>query len=273
MNDQRAKLESECLSRFKNNPTQQRQLFFGDGGKKRSGDWLYDAIIIGGGITGAGVALDLASRGLKVILLEKGDFASGTSSKSTKLVHGGLRYLQNLQFDVTLESLRERQVDSRLAPHLVRDLDFLIPLYGDERFKNLKLKCGLWLYDMMGGSKRKNLHKRISASEVHKRCPGIKSRSLVGGLVYTDCRTDDARHTLEVIKTACAHGATALNYAKVQALVHENMRVQAVDVIDALAPEGSEYTRIRGRVIINATGVWSQQTSAMAGTRNERGGR
>jgi glycerol-3-phosphate dehydrogenase len=154
---------------------------------------------------------------------------------------------------------------TRLAPHLVRRLDFLIPVYSNERFKNFKLKCGLWLYDMMGGSKRKTLHERISAAEVRRRCPGIRQSNLTGGLVYSDCRTDDARHTLEVLKTACSHGATILNYARVSGLVHQNMRVRAVDVVDVIAPEGSEPVRICGRVIINATGVWSQNTCEMAG--------
>ncbi len=247
------------------NLTQFRQLYFGESGKKNHLAVLYDAIIIGGGITGAGVALDLSSRGLKTLLLEKGDFASGTSSKSTKLVHGGLRYLQNLQFGVTMESVRERQLLLRLAPHLVQELDFVIPLYKSERLKNLKLKCGLWLYDWMAGRRFQSFHRRVSASEVRRRCPGIDRQNLTGGLVYSDCRTDDARHTLEVLKTACDYGAVALNYAEVSNVDYMENGSHAVDVVNALEPGDGKPLRFRGRIVINATGVWSKQTADMAG--------
>jgi glycerol-3-phosphate dehydrogenase len=222
---------------------------------------IYDVVVIGGGITGAGIALDAASRGLSTIIVEKGDFASGTSSKSTKLVHGGLRYLQNLQFGVTLESVRERQLLARLAPHMVWSLPFVIPLYRKERFKNLKLSVGLWVYDLMAGKRGTGFHKRISRAEVQTRCPGVRSKGLIGGLMYSDCRTDDARHTLEVIKTASAFGAIALNYTRVKGIHKELGRVRGVRVIGA---DGADAL-ICGRVVINATGVWTQQTSELSG--------
>lgn len=224
-------------------------------------DETFDVIVIGGGITGAGIALDAASRGLSTVVVEKGDFASGTSSKSTKLVHGGLRYLQNLQFGVTLESVRERQLLLRLAPHMVWTLPFVVPLYRGERLKNIKLNVGLWVYDLMAGRRGTGFHKRISRSEVLARCPGIRSQGLIGGLLYADCRTDDARHTLEVLKTACAHGAVAMNYTRVTGVLKVDGRIRGVQVVDADGVAAS----IHGRVVINATGVWTQQTSELTG--------
>lgn len=235
----------------------------------------FDVIVIGGGITGAGVAADAASRGLKVLLLEKGDYASGTSSKSTKLIHGGLRYLQNMQFLVTLESVRERQLQQRLAPHLVWGVPFIIPTYAGDTLKNLKLGVGLWVYDLMAGLIGKKFHKKISRAEVLARCPGIKSEGLTGGFLYWDCRTDDARHVLEVIKSACANGAVAMNYVKVVDYVRENGMITGVDVVDMAPGQGgtSEVApgtpvRVHGRVVVNATGVWTQKTSELGGGKS-----
>lgn len=228
-------------------------------------DCTFDAIVIGGGITGASVLLDLASRGLSAILVEKEDFASGTSSKSTKLVHGGLRYLQNYQFGVTFESVRERELLSRLAPHMVWNLPFVIPLYADQPFRNLRITAGLWIYDLMAGLGNPHAHKRISTEEVLRSCPGVKCEHLIGGLVYGDCRTDDSRHTIEVLKAACAHGGIALNYARVTGYHHENGRVCGVDVIDTLLGSPGGVVRLNARTVINATGVWSQQTTELTG--------
>lgn len=225
----------------------------------------FDAVVIGGGITGASVLLDLASRGLSAILVEKNDFASGTSSKSTKLVHGGLRYLQNYQFGVTLESVRERDLLSRLAPHMVWNLPFVIPLYADQPFRNLRIKIGLWIYDLMAGLGNPHAHKRMSVAEVLKTCPGVRQERLIGGLVYGDCRTDDSRHTLEVLKAACAAGGIALNYARVTGYHYENGRVCGVDVVDSLGGSNADVVRLNARTVINATGVWSQQTTELSG--------
>ncbi len=226
----------------------------------------YDVIVIGGGITGAGIAQDAAARGMRTLLLEKGDFASGTSSKSTKLIHGGLRYLQSLQFAVTLESVRERQRQQKLAPHLVHAVPFVIPLYRGQNLKNLKVSIGLWIYDLMAGFAGNRFHKRIATAEVLRRCPGIRREGLVGGLLYYDCRTDDARHTLEVVKSAREHGAEALNYARVVALVKQGGRVVGVDYVDEMSdPQGQSPVRARARVVVNATGVWTQKTEELSG--------
>jgi glycerol-3-phosphate dehydrogenase len=223
----------------------------------------FDVIVVGGGITGAGVAQDAASRGLSVLLLEKGDFASGTSSKSTKLIHGGLRYLENLQFGVVYESVTERIVQERIAPHMVQWLPFVIPAYRQNFFSNLKWEAGLWVYDGMAGLIGKRFHKRIKLGEIAKLCPGIRAQGLSGGLLYWDCRTDDARHTLDVIRSAAQFGCVTRNYTKVTSFVRDRGDVRGVEVVDALTGEGS--VKIRGKVVVNCTGVWSQKTQELSG--------
>ncbi len=223
----------------------------------------FDVIVVGGGITGAGVAQDAASRGLSVLLLEKGDFASGTSSKSTKLIHGGLRYLANFQFGVVYESVTERIVQERIAPHMVHWLPFIIPSYRQNFFNNLKWEAGLWVYDGMAGLIGKRFHRRIKQSEVNAVCPGIRAQGLTGGLLYYDCRTDDARHTLEVIRSAAQHGCVARNYTRVVRFVNDGGDVRGVEVVDALC--GGETVTVRGNVVVNATGVWTQKTQELSG--------
>jgi len=233
----------------------------------------FDVVVIGGGITGAGVAQDAASRGLKVVLVERSDFASGTSSKSTKLIHGGLRYLANLQVLVTLESVRERQLQQKLAPHMVWSLPFVIPTYRGSRLKNLKTGFGLWLYDLMAtGMGNSRFHRKASREEVLALCPGVREEGLTGAYVYQDCRTDDARHTLEVIKSACEQGALAFNYARVVGLVRKQGRIVGVDIVDeSPRPNGKPAPRtpirIRGKVVVNATGVWMQQVAELTGVK------
>lgn len=226
----------------------------------------FDVIVVGGGITGAGVAQDAASRGLSVLLLEKGDFASGTSSKSTKLIHGGLRYLENLQFGVVYESVTERIVQERIAPHMVHWLPFVIPAYRQNFFSNLKWEAGLWVYDGMAGLIGKRFHKRIKLGEIAKLCPGIRADGLRGGLLYWDCRTDDARHTLDVIRSAAKFGCVTRNYTKVVSFVRDRGDVRGVEVVDALTGEGS--VKIHGKVVVNCTGVWSQKTQELSGKAN-----
>lgn len=231
-------------------------------------DATFDAIVIGGGITGANVLLDLASRGLNAVLVEKGDFASGTSSKSTKLVHGGLRYLENLQFGVTFESVRERQLLSRLAPHMVWNLPFVIPLYADQPFRNFKIRLGLMIYDCMAGFGNPHSHKRIGFREVLKACPGVRTEGLIGGLVYGDCRTDDSRHTLEVLKEACALGGMAHSYVRVTGYLFDGDRICGVNVVDARAGVNAPVVRLKARTVINATGIWSQKTTELTGSES-----
>ncbi len=229
----------------------------------------FDLVVIGGGITGARILLDAASRGLKAVLFEKGDFASATSSASTSLFHGGLRYLQNLQFLVTFESVRERDLARRLAPHIVRRLPFIIPLYGKNRLKNLTLHLGLFVYSLMAGLWGNSFHKRISAQAVIAACPGINPEGLTGGLRYYDCGTDDARYTLTVIKTAADYGALAMNYAEVVSKTLSNGIINGVMVRDHLASAGAQPIFIRAKQVISATGVWSQKTAELGGGKSQ----
>lgn len=223
----------------------------------------FDFLVVGAGITGAGVAQDAASRGYSTLLVDKGDFASGTSSKSTKLIHGGLRYLANMQLGVTMESLSERLLQQKIAPHMVWAIPFVIPLYKGQLWQNLKMRLGLVAYDLLAGFGNKFKHKSISAAELQSLCPGLKSKGLKAGLLYYDCRTDDARHTLEVILSAVQHGALALNYGKmVAALKNSQGKIVGLQLLDCISGQSA---RVYGRCIINATGVWAQATSEAAG--------
>src|SRR2546425_2958928 len=168
---------------------------------------VFDLAIIGGGITGAGVALEAASRGLKVALVEKRDFASGTSSRSSKLIHGGLRYLEQFHFGLVRESLRERAALLRMAPHLSKPLEFLVPVYSlRERSplgtNRVKLAAGLWLYDLLAGRRNIARHRWLAPEEALRLAPALDPSGLRGAFLYYDCLTDDARLVIEVIKAA-----------------------------------------------------------------------
>jgi glycerol-3-phosphate dehydrogenase len=225
----------------------------------------FDLAVIGGGITGAGIALDAASRGLSVALIEKRDFASGTSSRSSKLIHGGLRYLEHFEFALVREALLERATLNRLAPHLSEPLEFLVPLYdlaarsplGNNR---LKLKLGLWLYDLLAGRQNIGRHRWAGKEEVLQLAPRLDQRGLRGGFVYYDCLTNDSRLVIEVIKAAGQHGAAIANYASARGLLKDNGRVSGVDFEDTLI--GRRVT-LRAGVVVNATGVWADDISRL----------
>src|SRR5512144_1827249 len=159
----------------------------------------FDLLIIGGGVTGAGIARDAALRGLKVALVEKTDFAAGTSSKSSKLVHGGFRYLEHAQFRLVFEGTNERALLMKVAPHLVRPLEFLLPVYKHDKPGLFVLDVGLWIYDGLSKFSSPRLHRTVRAGRVAKLEPGLRLDGLEGGLLYYDCATDDARLTLENI--------------------------------------------------------------------------
>jgi glycerol-3-phosphate dehydrogenase len=175
---------------------------------RRLADEQFDVLVIGGGVTGAGVALDAASRGLKTALVEKGDFASGTSSKSSKMIHGGLRYLQQREFRLVYENLAERQRLLDNAPHLVSPLPFLIPLFGRDGVVSKTVArsyaTALWLYDLTGGLRIGARHKRVTKDEALAHLPTLNTDHLVAGFLYFDARADDARLTLTVARTAAS---------------------------------------------------------------------
>ena len=220
-----------------------------------------DVLVVGMGATGAGVALDAASRGLRVAVLDKGDVASGTSSKSSKLVHGGLRYLENYEFGLVREGVMERQLLMRLAPHLVRPMDFLYPVWPDTARRRL-LGLGLTTYDVFamaslagrGGATRR--HEKVSAEAATALAPALAGSGLAYSYLYGDCATDDARLVLAVVQAARRFGALVVTHAEVTGLTTEHGRVVGATVADRL--EGSSVT-LRARHVVNATGVWVDQ--------------
>lgn len=216
----------------------------------------FDLVVIGGGITGAGVALDAASRGLSVALIEKSDFASGTSSRSTKLVHGGLRYLAQLRFRLTREALSERTVLQQLAPHLVEPIPFLFPIYRS-RFEVLRMNTGLWLYDLMAGLRKTKVHRKLNRAQTIARAPLLNREGLRASFLYYDAQTDDARLVIEVLKSAVEYGAVVANYVAAESLTLEGDRAAGVVARDVL---GGESFSIRARKVVLATGIWLDYT-------------
>src|SRR3954454_22418617 len=190
---------------------------------RRLADETFDVLVVGGGITGAGVALDAASRGLRTALVERDDFASGTSSKSSKLIHGGLRYLQQGEVALVYEALAERQRLRRNAPHLVRVLPFLIPILTKDGLMNAKiaraLGTAMWGYDLTGGLRTGKRHDRLTAAEALAHLPTMPADRLASAYLYYDARADDARLCLAVVRTAAARGAAVVNHAGVTAFV------------------------------------------------------
>src|SRR3954453_4969564 len=217
-----------------------------------------DVLVVGMGATGAGVALDAASRGLRVAVLDKGDLARGNSSKSSKLVHGGLRYLENYEFGLVREGVVERQLLMKLAPHLVRPMDFLYPVWPDTAKRRL-LGLGLTTYDVFalaslagrGGATRR--HEKVSAVEAIALAPGLGDSGLAYSYLYGDCATDDARLVLAVVQAARRYGALTITHAEVTGLLNEDGRVSGAEVLDRFS---GETVTIRARHVVNATGVW-----------------
>ena len=221
----------------------------------------FDVLVIGGGITGAGVALDAASRGLRVALVEKDDFASGTSSKSSKLIHGGLRYLQQHEYRLVYENLAERQRLLDNAPHLVTPLPFLIPLFGRDGVVNRSVArvylIALWLYDLTGGIRIGRRHEKVTREQALAHLPTLQADRLAAGFLYWDARADDARLTLTVVRTAVLdHGAVAANHTPVTGLV---TGADGTVVGARVAPDGGEPFEIRASVVVNAADVWSDE--------------
>ncbi|WP_343990276.1 glycerol-3-phosphate dehydrogenase/oxidase, partial [Terrabacter terrae] len=231
---------------------------------KRLASKQFDVLVVGGGVTGAGVALDAATRGLSTALVEQRDFASGTSSRSSKLFHGGLRYLEQMNFDLVREALKERELMlSRIAPHLVKPVSFLYPL-TNRGWERPYVTAGLTLYDSMGGARSVPRHKQLTRTGALKLAPALRREALTGGLLYYDAQADDARHTLTTIRTAAAYGATVLASARVVDLLRAGERIVGALVEDV---ETGGRVEVRASVVINCTGVWTDDIQRMAGGR------
>lgn len=231
---------------------------------RRLGEDRFDLVVVGGGVTGAGVALDAATRGLRVALLEARDFASGTSSRSSKLFHGGLRYLEQLNFGLVREALRERELMlSRIAPHLVKPVRFMYPLRS-RGWERPYVGAGLTLYDTMGGARSVPHHRHHTRHGARKLCPALRRDSLVGAVSYYDAQADDARHTLTVARTAAAYGAVVLNSAEVTGFMRAGERIVGVHVRDV---ETGDERSVEAPVVVNSTGVWTDEVQTMAGGR------
>jgi glycerol-3-phosphate dehydrogenase len=217
-------------------------------------DSQVDVLVIGGGITGAGIARDAAMRGLRTALVERGDFASGTSGRSSRLVHGGLRYLEHRNFALVHEACRERRVLLRTAPHLVWPRSFLFPLYAGGRVPPWQLAAGMWLYDALALFRNVKHHRWLSKRAMLHAEPGLRPAELRGGPRYFDAQCDDARLTLAVVRDAHHHGAVVANYAEVVGLETAGGRVRGARVVDHA---GGNAFAVRAHVTVNATGPWS----------------
>lgn len=222
----------------------------------------FDVVVIGGGVVGAGTALDAASRGLSVALIEQRDWAAGTSSRSSKLIHGGLRYLEQLDFGLVREALREQTLMiDRLCPHLVRPVPFLYPL-SKRVWERAYIGAGTLLYDLLGGRRALPRHRHLTRRGMLARFPGLRGDRMIGGIQYWDGQVDDARHTLAIVRTARVHGAATLSSVRAEGFMMSGARVAGVR---ARCLESGESLEIAGRQVVNATGVWTDSVQNHVG--------
>ena len=224
----------------------------------------FDLLVIGGGITGCGIALDAATRGLKVALLEKSDFASGTSSKSTKLIHGGLRYLKQMEFGLVREVGSERAIVHKLAPHLVLPEKMLLPLVKGGSYGKFMTALGLGIYDLLAGVVKEDRRKMLSAKATAALEPLLRTDILEGGGYYAEYRTDDARLTTEIMKTAIAHEAVCLNYVQVDGFLQSDGKITGVNATDVI---GSQSFKVTAKVVVNAAGPWVDDLRELDGSK------
>jgi glycerol-3-phosphate dehydrogenase len=224
----------------------------------------FDVAVIGGGIQGAATAREAALRGLKVALVEAQDFASGTSGRSSKLIHGGLRYLEQFDFQLVREARAERRRLQKLAPHLARPLPFLLPIYRGDPYSSLKIRAGLTLYDLLGNLGREDRHRMLTPPEALGLVPALRADELRAAAIYHDSETDDARLTLEFVLDAAEHGAVVANYTEIRALALSARAGQGA-VLDAEAEDRLTGRRheISARFWVNATGPWVDYVRAL----------
>jgi glycerol-3-phosphate dehydrogenase len=221
-----------------------------------------DLLVVGGGITGAGVARDAAMRGFRTVLIDKGDFAVGTSSSSSRLVHGGLRYLEHYHWHLVFEACRERRTLLKIAPHLVWPRSFLFPVYKGARVPWWKLIAGMWLYDVLALFRNVRRHEWLGKRGLARAEPGLRSLGLKGGARYYDAQCDDARLTLANVRDAERHGATVANYVALDQIETPGGRVAGAQVTDLVT--GRSFT-VRAHVVVNATGPWSDAIRGVLG--------
>ncbi|WP_024804015.1 glycerol-3-phosphate dehydrogenase/oxidase [Nocardia sp. BMG51109] len=245
-----------------------------------------DVLVIGGGVVGAGAALDAASRGLTTVLVEARDWAAGTSSRSSKLIHGGLRYLEQLDFALVREALKERGLLlNRLAPHLVRPVSFLFPL--QRHWERPYIGAGVALYDTLGGARALPMHRHLSRSRALESAPALRADAMTGAIRYSDAQVDDARHTMMIARTAARHGATVLTRTRVTGLLRDGISGQGPEQAARVTTQGPELMPdrhcgrvvgatvtdqetgrtydVRARSVISATGVWTDEMNALTG--------
>ena len=222
---------------------------------------VFDVLVIGGGIVGASIARDAALRGLSAALVEQGDFASGTSSKTSKLIHGGLRYLEHGHLRLVAESLRERATLRAIAPTLVQPLSLLLPVYAGDLRPAWQINCGLWLYDLLAGRRNLRPHRMLSRRRALAMEPGLRAEGLRGAGLYADCQMDDARLCLANVLQAASLGAVCLNYTRVQRLLLVGGQACGALVEDLLSGQASE---LQARVLVNAAGPWADSVRRLS---------
>ncbi|MGN7386736.1 glycerol-3-phosphate dehydrogenase/oxidase [Sporosarcina sp. SAFN-015] len=230
-------------------------------------DYQFDLLVIGGGITGAGIALDAVTRGLSVALIEMQDFAAGTSSRSTKLIHGGLRYLKQMELKIVSETGRERDIVYQNALHVTEPERMLLPFHKGGSFGKLSTSAGLFVYDKLAGVKKEERREMLSAEETLAMEPLLKEDGLLGGGHYVEYRTDDARLTIEVMKKAAQKGALCLNYMKAEQFNYDDGKVKGVLARDMLTGEEID---ISASVVVNATGPWVDEIRAKDELSNDK---
>ncbi len=214
---------------------------------------IFDLLVIGGGITGAGVAREASLRGMTVALVEGKDFASGTSSRSSKLIHGGIRYLENFEFKLVFEALTERKTLFEIAPHLVHPMRFMIPIFKESRVSFFTMGIGMWLYDLLSLFQAPEIHRRLRAKDTLEAQKELKQNQLIGSYIYYDAYMDDDRLTIETLRSAATHGAAVGNYLKVQNIT-KSKENYIVDVVDTFK---NEHIQLRCNQIISCTGPWT----------------
>ncbi|MCB9675037.1 MAG: glycerol-3-phosphate dehydrogenase [Alphaproteobacteria bacterium] len=226
-----------------------------------------DVLVIGGGITGCGIARDAARRGLNVALVEQNDFAYGTSSRSSKLVHGGLRYLEQYEFSLVFEAVSERRILLDIAPHLVNPLGFLFPIYKSSRRPLWFINAGMWVYEGLSLFRSPRRHRSLKPGEIEKEEPAVRLEELTGAPLYYDCSTDDARLTLENAMDAAHQGAMVASWTRCKSFLKDE-NGQIVGAVVECAKTG-ELKEVAAKVVINATGPWTERTVAMSKPLNQ----